>query len=104
MSELGEALALSAALPEIQRQQLQRLIPLLKRIAISQLADAADAIEQYRELTFDSLMRVHGKKVRIAVWHEVDRRCQHKQYAIGNTTRARIGNIGDAEWTEAWIA
>jgi hypothetical protein len=104
MSELREALALAAALPEIQRQQLQRLIPLLKRIPISQLADAADAIEQYRDLTFDSLMRVHSKKVRVAVWHEVDNRCQHKHYAIGNTSRERIGNIGDAEWIEAWIA
>lgn len=104
MSELREALAIAAALPEIQRQQLERLMPLLKRIPISQLSDAIDAIEQHHGLTFDSLMRVHGKKVRVAVWHEVDHRCQHKQYAIGNRNRARIGNIGDAEWIEAWIA
>jgi hypothetical protein len=104
MSELREALAIVAALPELQRQQLDRLLPLLKRIPISQLSDAIAAIEQHRELTCDSLMRVQGKKVRVAVWHEVEHRCQHKQYNIGNTKRAQIGQIGDAEWTEAWIA
>lgn len=103
MSELREALAIAAALPQIQQQQLDRLIPLLKRIPISQLADAISAIEQYRELTFDSLMRVQGKKVRVAVWHEVNHRCEHKQYAVGNTVRAQIGEIGDSEWIGAWI-
>ena len=104
MSELREAMAIAAALPEIQKQQLDKLIPLLKRIPISQLSDAISAIEQHGELSYDSLMRVQGKKVRVAVWHEVDRRCQHKDYAIGNTSRAKICNIGDPEWVEGWIA
>jgi len=104
MSELREALAIAAALPEIQRQQLDKLIPLLKRIPISQLADAIAAIERHHELTFDSLMRVQGKRVRVAIWHMVENRCEHKEYTVGNTQRARIGNIGDPEWVEGWIA
>jgi len=104
MSELREALALAAALPEIQKQQLDKLLPLLKRIPISQLSDAITAIEQHHELTADSLLKTSGKKVRVAVWHEVEHRCQHKQYSVGNTQRAKIGEIGDPEWIEAWIA
>lgn len=103
MSELREALAIAAALPELQRQELERLLPLLKRIPIAQLAQAADAIEQHHELTFDALMRIAGKKLRVAVWHEVNHRCEHKQYAVGNTMRAQIGEIGDSEWVGAWI-
>jgi len=104
MSELREALAMAAALPQIQRQQLDRLLPLLKRIPISQLADAADAIEKHGGLTYESLMRVQGKKVRVAIWEMRDNRCEHKQYAVGNVHNARIGKIGDAEWVEGWIA
>jgi hypothetical protein len=104
MSQLKDALALAAALPEIQRQQIEPLLPLLRRIPISQLSDAIAAIEDHHELTVTGLMRVHKKQHRIAVWHEVDHRCQQKQYVVGNTNRARIGNIGDDEWIEAWIA
>lgn len=105
MSELREAMALAAALPAIQQQELDRLIPLLKRIPISQLSAAADAIEQHRELSVDSLMRVGRKKVRVAVWEIREGRCEHKSYSVGNTMKARIGEIGAAEgWVEGWIA
>jgi homogentisate 1,2-dioxygenase len=104
-SELGEALRISAALPEIQRQQLEKLEPLLKRIPISQLSDAIAAIEKHGELTYESLMRVRDVKVRVAEWEMRENRCEHKQYAVGNVKRARIGEIGDSNgWLEAWIA
>jgi hypothetical protein len=105
MSELREAMALAAALPKIQQHQIDRLLPLLKHIPISHLADIADSIEKYHEVTYESLMRVKDKHVRVAVWYvDAEQRCQHKSYNVGNVHNARIGNIGDSEWVEGWIA
>jgi hypothetical protein len=49
-------------------------------------------------------MRVSGKVVRVAVWEMRENRCEHKQYAVGNVHRAKIGEIGEESWVEAWIA
>lgn len=104
MSELREAMALAAALPEIQKQEIERLVSMLKRVPVSQVSQAADAIARHGELTYQSLMRIQDVKVRVAVWEMRDNRCEHKQYNVGNVQRARIGEIGDTEWYEAWIA
>lgn len=49
-------------------------------------------------------MKQMGVKVRVAVWEMRDGRCEHKQYNVGSTTRAKIGETGDKDWVEAWIA
>jgi hypothetical protein len=52
-----------------------------------------------------ALMRQYGVKVRVAEWHIVDGRCEHKRYAVGSTTRARCGEVEEGQtWLEAWIA
>jgi len=104
MSELREALALSAALPKIQEQLLAELVPLLKTVPLSHLSNAIAAIKQHHGLDHESLMRVSGKVVRVAVWEMRENRCEHKQYAVGNVHRAKIGEIGEESWVEAWIA
>jgi hypothetical protein len=114
MSELSEAMQLAAALPQLKREAVERCIGVLGRLTISDLHLLADAIEQEypKAGTFQSangslavaIMRKLGVKVRVAVWHVVDSRCEHKQYDVGSTTRAKIGNIGDEQWIEAWIA
>ena len=104
MSELSEAMALSAALPAIQKQLLDELVPLLKTVPLAHLSNAIAAIRQHHGLDHESLMRVSGKVVRVAVWHMVDNRCEHKAYNVGNVHRARIGEIGAQEWIEGWIA
>ena len=114
MSELREAFAVSAALPQLKRDAVTRATKALDRLTISDLHLLADAIEQeYAKAgTFQSatgtlavaIMRKLGVKVRVALWHVIDDRCEHKQYTVGSTTRAKIGEIGDTEWIEAWIA
>ena len=105
MTELSEALALSAALPKIQEQLLAELVPLLKTVPLSHLSDAITAIRQHHGLTYEAFMRATGKVVRVAVWEMRANRCEHKQYNVGNVHRARIGEIGAEEgWVEAWIA
>jgi len=104
MSELREALALAAALPQLQQQLLDELIPLLRRIPLAHLSDAIQAIKEHHGLNYESLMRVKEAKVRVAVWEMRDNRCEHKQYQVGNVQRAKIGEIGEPEWIEAWIA
>lgn len=114
MSELSEAMELAAALPRLKREAMARATEAIARLTISDLHLLADAVEQeYAQSgSFQSangalavaIMRKLGVKVRVAEWHVVDGRCQHKQYNVGTTTRARIGNIGDQTWIEAWIA
>src|SRR3990172_13260975 len=102
MSELQEALAIAAALPNLQKQALDRLLPLLKRQTINDLWLLADALEHnppHKAGSFQSangalavsIMTQLGVKVRIAEWEIRDGRCEHKQYRVGSTTRARIG-------------
>lgn len=114
MSELREAMAIAAAMPKLKTEAKERVVKALDRLTISDLHLLADSIEQeYANApSFQSangqlaaaIMKKMDVKVRVAEWHEVDGRCEHKQYAIGKTTRARIGNIGDPTWIEAWIA
>jgi hypothetical protein len=106
MSELAQAMQLAAALPELQRQELERLAPLLKRLPIADVSLLADAIEQKGTRSLrESLMAVRGEVVRVAEWHVDDEnRCQHLRYGVGNVKQARHGEIGDATWLEAWIA
>ena len=114
MSELREAMQIAAALPELKRQAVERASKAIERLTISDLHLLADAIEQeYAKAgPFQSstgtlavaIMRKLGVKVRVALWHIVDGRCEHKQYNVGTTTRAKIGTSGDKEWIEAWIA
>jgi len=113
-SELAEAFEIAAALPELKRQALARATTALAGLTISDLHLLADAIEQEYPTagTFQSatgglavaIMRQLGVKVRVAVWHVLNGRCEHKQYTIGTTVRAKIGEIGNPEWVEAWIA
>jgi hypothetical protein len=114
MSELREAFQLAAALPQLKREAIARVTDTLNRLTISDLHLLADSIEQeYANAgSFQSangslavaIMRKLGVKVRVALWHVVDGRCHHKEYCVGSTTRAKIGNIGDKEWIETWIA
>lgn len=105
VSELAEGMALAAALPKIQAQETARLLPLLKRLPISHISDLADAIERFGDADYQSLMKVKNVKVRVALWYvDADNRCQRKAYNIGNTQKAQIGEIGDAQWIEGWIA
>lgn len=114
MSELKEAIQIAAALPEIHRREMARATTALRRLSISDLALLADSLEtEYAKAgTFQSstgtlavaIMRTLGVKVRLARWHVVNNRCEHKEYMVGSTIRARIGKIGDPEWIEAWIA
>ena len=114
MSELAEALQIAGALPRLKREAVERASQAIERLTISDLHLLADAIEQeYSKAgTFQSatgtlavaIMRKLGVKVRVALWHVVDGRCDHKQYNVGTTTRAKIGESGDKEWIEAWIA
>ena len=93
---------------------MERATNALRNLTLSDLHLLADAIEHElpRAGTFQSatgtlavaIMRQLGVRVRVALWHMVNGRCEHKQYTIGTTTRAKIGNIGDSEWIEAWIA
>ncbi|HLY24364.1 MAG TPA: hypothetical protein VKT83_18005 [bacterium] len=107
-SEFAEAMQIAAALPQIQAQELARLDPLLRRLTISDVSLLADAIEKHYRLSVSlraAIMQAKGEKVRVAEWHvDADRRCQHKRYAVGNTGRAKHGEIGDETWLEAWIA
>lgn len=114
MSELREAMALAAALPQLKREAVERATKALNRLTISDLHLLADAIEQeYAKAgSFQSsngtlavaIMRKLGVKVRVAEWHLVDGRCQHKQYNVGTTTRSKIGDSSNPTWIEAWIA
>lgn len=105
-SELQEAFEIAAALPKLQEEQLQRLIPLLKRRPIADLCELAEAFERYPQDSIrEGVMKVRGEKVRVAEWYiDAEHRCQHKQYAEGNVRRAKIGQIGDPTWIEGWIA
>jgi hypothetical protein len=99
----------------LQHDAVERATKLLYRLPISDVMHLADAIEKHygHAGTFQSatgtlavaLMHELGVKVRVAEWH-VDAQgcCQHTRYAIGSTTRARCGEIGDESWLEAWIA
>lgn len=51
-----------------------------------------------------AFLRAQGVQVRVAEWHIVNNRCEHKRYALGNNSRARFGEIGEETWLEAWIA
>lgn len=115
MSELQEALQIAAALPQLKREAIERAASALGRLTISDLHLLADSIEQeYSKAgSFQSatgtlavaIMRKLGVKVRVALWHIVDGRCQHKEYNVGSTVRAKIGESGQGrEWIEAWIA
>lgn len=107
-SELGEALQIAAALPQIQKEQVERASRLLYRLPIAEVAMLADAIEKHYALGVSlraALMKVRGEKVRVAEWQvDAEGRCQHKRYAVGSTDRANHGEIGDETWLEAWIA
>jgi hypothetical protein len=113
MSELAQAIRVAAMLPELQRQQLERVAPLLARLPIAELAQLGDAIErrstpgdpcQTRSLR-ECLMIVRDEHVRVAEWHVLENRCEHKRYSVGNYNRAKHGEIGDAPtWLEAWIS
>ena len=118
MSELREALQLAAALPKLKAEALERASKALQHLTISDLHLLADAIEnqygpngrtapQFQSANGGlaaSVMKQMGVKVRVAVWEMRDGRCEHKQYNVGSTTRAKIGETGDKEWVEAWIA
>jgi len=118
MSELRDALQLAAALPKLKAEALERTRAALEHLTISDLHLLADAIEnvygpngrtapQFQSSNGGlaaSLMKQMGVRVRLAVWEMRDGRCEHKQYAVGTTIRAKIGEIGDKEWLEAWIA
>jgi hypothetical protein len=114
MSELREAMQIAAALPQLKAEAIERATQALNRLTISDLHLLADSLEEeYANAgSFQSangslavaIMRKLGVKVRVAVWHVLDGRCEHKQYTVGTTTRAKIGAIGDREWIEAWIA
>ena len=114
MSEFREAMQIGAALPQLKRDAVERATKALNRLTISDLHLLADSIEQEYSAAgnFQSstgqlavaIMRKLGVKVRVALWHVVEGRCEHKQYAIGNTVRARIGEIGEETWIESWIA
>lgn len=105
-SELSEAFQIASALPELRRQQLERLSLLLKRLPTAELANLADAIEKHPGYPlYERLMKVLGKKVRVAEWYvDSEGRCQHRRYAEGNAQRAKYGGVGDYSWLEAWIA
>ncbi len=107
-SEFAEAMSIAAALPQIQKQEIERLLPLLHRLPIAEVSCLADAIEKHWTLGVslrEALMKVRGEKVRVAEWHvDAEHRCQHRRYAEGNHNRAKHGEIGDAPWLEAWIA
>jgi hypothetical protein len=111
MSELAQAMQVASALPALQKESIERLIPLLSRLPISDVIALADAIEQKGTRTLrESLMAVRGEKVRVAEWHMVydpevnNERCEHKRYSVGTHSRANHGKIGDETWLEAWIA
>jgi hypothetical protein len=107
MSELSEAFAIARALPALQKQEVERVAALLYRLPIAEVATLGDAIEhQPRTSLREALMRERGEVVRVAEWYvDAEQRCQLKRYEVGNTQRAKIGNIGDAPtWIEAWIA
>lgn len=111
MSELSDAMKIAAALPELQRQEIDKLVPLLTRLPIADVMTLREAIEQKGTRSLrESLMAVKGEKVRVAEWHIVhdpevhNDRCEHKRYEVGNFNRVTHGEIGDATWLEAWIA
>lgn len=108
MSELGDALRIAAALPELQKEQVERATRLLYRLPIAEVANLCDAIEKHYSLGVSlrsALMKVRGEKVRVAEWYvDAEGRCQHRRYAVGNTERAKVGEIGDESWLESWIA
>ena len=104
-TELQQAMQVAAALPELQRQEVATLEPLLWRLPISDVIALREAIEQRGTRSLrESLMAVRGESVRVAEWHVIDGRCEHKRYDVGNHSRARHGEIGDPTWLEAWIA
>jgi hypothetical protein len=99
----------------IQADYIARIDARLVRLTLSDLALLAETLEEYNLNSaphFQSangylpaaIMQKMGVKVRVAEWHVVDGRCQHKRYAVGQTTRAKCGEIGDETWLEAWIA
>lgn len=106
------------ALQTHQAHALQRLDGLLRRLPVNDLTLLADSLEyQIKQAgTFQSgtgtlavaIMRQLGVKVRVAEWIlDKDCHCQHKRYVVGDTVRARIGEIGHKigdTWIEAWIA
>ena len=113
-SELAEAFAISAAIPRLHAEAHAKASEAIKSLSVSDLHLLADAVNQHYKSagTFQSatgtlavaIMKKLGVKLRVAIWHMVNNRCQHKQYEIGTTVKARIGEIGDQEWIEAWIA
>lgn len=104
-SELQQAMQVAAALPGLQRQEVAKLEPLLWRLPIADVMALREAIERKGTRSLrESLMAVRGESVRVAEWHVVDGRCEHKRYEVGNYNRARHDEIGDATWLEAWIA
>lgn len=114
MSEITEALTIAALIPKLHAKAVERASAAICRLPVNDLHVLADAIENYYATapTFQSgtgalavaIMKELGAHVRVAEWHVVDGRCEHKQYNVGSTTRAKIGEVGDSTWIEAWIA
>ena len=99
MSQLAEAL------PNLQSEAIENLVPILNGLPIADLHDLAKAIKNRGALTLrESLMKVRDEHIRVAEWHVIDGRCEHKRYSVGSIRKARHGNIGDETWLEAWIA
>jgi hypothetical protein len=103
-SELSEALALSAALPSIYKQERERLERALNRHqVVSTISMLADALESMRPIDgWEGLIRALGVQVRVAVEHFPQGRLEHKHYAEGNSRGVNL-SIGNDETLHAWI-
>lgn len=98
----------------IQQEEIDRVIVALKKVPISVVTLLADSLENHYATSgsFQSatgtlavaIMKQLGVKVRVAEWYiDSDGRCQYKRNAIGSQVRAKVGNMEDETWIEAWI-
>lgn len=110
MSELQDAMRVGAALPKLHAKELAALVEVLGKLTISDMVTLRLVLTEpehgYRRgmSLRQSIMHERGEMVRVAEWHVIDDRCEHKRYSVGNVHKARHGEIGDQTWLEAWIA
>lgn len=102
-------------LKNLQQEEIDRVVNALKKVSISDISLLADSLENHYATagSFQSatgslavaIMKELKVRVRIAEWYiDADGTCQYKRNAIGSQVRAKVGNMEDDTWIEAWIA
>ena len=112
MSEMGFFLRNEGGMREARRRKrtlsMERINYLAERMLSSergQLLAIAEEFTAHPHRSFIlNVLTALKIKLRLAVWFvDSENRCQHKTYVVSDTDHARIGELAEGEWIEAWI-